>query len=267
MNGDLRGGFQSRSAWAPGHAVGRFAVGIWSRGFTLIELLVVIAIIAVLAAILLPALSSARQKALVANCLSNLKQSGFAFQMYTDDFNDRFPWTNAVTSPGSAAWAHMSFVDFPVMMNPYIGTNNRAFFRCPADLGRGFNYEWVAANGAPVSLSTNELAFPCSYFYYQNFFHSDDYSEWTVRRVPEVRLPPQKALYVCFASPRGEWYFPAAHSPTYGHGTKGMLLLFADKHAEFPKYERLIPTDIISSPPVYNFQWTVNGLAGEDLLR
>lgn len=81
--------------------------------FTLIELLIVIAIIAILAALLLPALSSAKEYAKTLACLNNLKQCGMAESMYNTDFDDWF-------SPGRE-WEYCLF--------PYCGTVNNDFSR------------------------------------------------------------------------------------------------------------------------------------------
>ncbi len=73
---------------------GRQEIG--QQGFTLIELLVVIAIIAILAAILFPVFSRARQKAIMTSCLSNLKQLGLGVLQYSQDYDEMFPWAQSI---------------------------------------------------------------------------------------------------------------------------------------------------------------------------
>jgi prepilin-type N-terminal cleavage/methylation domain-containing protein/prepilin-type processing-associated H-X9-DG protein len=130
------------------------------KGFTLVELLVVIGIIALLIAILMPALSRAKEQANWLKCLSNLRQVGQAFMMYCNNNKGRFPVAGANGDPND--W--IFWEDMPVgtrpdrkldysMIAPYLGIPvNPEILRCPSD-----NVENRTSGNYRFSYSTNYL--------------------------------------------------------------------------------------------------------------
>ena len=155
------------------------------RGFTLIELLVVIAIIAILAAMLLPALSASRNRARAAHCASNLKQLGVAAHMYTADNQDYCVpyYTPAYT--GNGKWEDGFWTDarfWYVQLAPYaqehMGQFNEAqnasdnkrtgaprLTICEANtytMNQAVNYGWIDRAGFNTQASKTKHCYPTS---------------------------------------------------------------------------------------------------------
>ncbi|HXH59932.1 MAG TPA: prepilin-type N-terminal cleavage/methylation domain-containing protein [Fimbriimonadaceae bacterium] len=138
------------------------------RAFTLIELLVVIAILAILAAFLFPVLARAKETAKKAQCISNLRQIGFAIGMYMADYDDVFP--NAVDAADKARpeiWEpfpqyQAQIQRMPLMnevLQPY--TKSPKVFYCPSDSGSQVldTHPWLPFPSSPTMHDTYGLSY------------------------------------------------------------------------------------------------------------
>jgi prepilin-type N-terminal cleavage/methylation domain-containing protein len=139
------------------------------QAFTLIEMLVVIAILAILAVLLLPALGQAKNKALNAGCISNLRQLGIATRVYADDNQDRLPVAEILpTQPVDPQNPLPRICDvLAAYVGGTAGSNNAgaSVFQCPMDdKGRfeaeGSSYEWnYDLNGRRMDEAQTDRAF------------------------------------------------------------------------------------------------------------
>jgi prepilin-type N-terminal cleavage/methylation domain-containing protein len=159
------------------------------KGFTLIELLVVIAIIAILAALLLPALAKAKEKAYKIKCVSNFKQIGLALALYVDDQNGLFPPITTVIDPATSINWTKSLGPYLRQQGPNVTSKAHVVFNCPT---ARYN---TATNGI---VSGDKLSRTYSTAGSLNGFDSKGKAtqEEVPRKALPMRMPPETILLV-----------------------------------------------------------------------
>ncbi len=209
------------------------------EGFTLIELLVVIAIIAILAAILFPVFSQAREKARQTSCLSNMKQLGLGFAQYVADWDERLPGT-AILNPfwgcmRDGHWVPAGWIrNDPLWtvkhggLYPYV--KNELAYYCPSDV---WTRSWIRVGdtGRDVKFS-----------YSMNGFLSQHRPIASIDKPAQVIMLVDEAetlddgFFVPYWCPGDETVWPRTcyliNRPSFIH-TGGANLLYVDGHAKW----------------------------------
>jgi prepilin-type N-terminal cleavage/methylation domain-containing protein len=214
------------------------------QAFTLIELLVVIAIVAILAALILPAFTRAKDQAARIQCLSNLRQIGYAVSLYADENDDTLPTVEDWPAFGgqrgiSGVYSSDLYDPTNRPLNPYVGFSLDVF-RCPRDKG-----------DALASIST-----PLWQAYGNSYIMQCGEDSYRIKYVTALRSgaygPPVKRSALVRTDNKimaGDWPLhanrPINDKRTQWHNNgekRAFCVVFADSHAEYFVFPRTFST-------------------------